>query len=157
MTLPVVLPSELSPLDEALQQLAVDGYVEINPKKGRWDLTKPGIAYLGEHIDEATDLIDELDDKELADALAELRWRNLDLFRARYLWGWYDGEFDDLVVRSTIAAGEREAALRQQELRSGYSEPCQECTWSGVSCRIGRSRNCRSGSGGSRAISRACR
>jgi hypothetical protein len=98
MTLPVVLPSELSPLDETLQQLAVEGHLVINPKKGRWDLTKQGIAYLGEHIDEATDLIDELDDKELADALTELRARNLDLFRARYLWGWYDGEFDDLVL-----------------------------------------------------------
>jgi hypothetical protein len=98
MTLPVVLPSELSPLDEVLQQLAVDGHVEINAKKGRWELTKQGIAYLGEHIDEATDLIDEFDDEELADALAELRARNLDLFRARYLWGWYDGEFDDLVL-----------------------------------------------------------
>ena len=98
MTLPVVVPSELSPLDEALQQLAVDGYLEINAKKGRWDLTKQGIAYLGEHIDEATDLVDEFDDEELADVLAELRTRNLDLFRARYLWGWYDGEFDDLVL-----------------------------------------------------------
>lgn len=98
MTLPVVLPSELSPLDEALQQLAVDGYLVINSKKGRWDLTKQGISYLGEHIDEATDLIDEFDDEELADVLAELRARNLDLFRARYLWGWYDGEFDDLVL-----------------------------------------------------------
>ncbi|HEX2687873.1 MAG TPA: hypothetical protein VHN14_14700 [Kofleriaceae bacterium] len=98
MSLPVVLPSELSPLDDVLQQLAVEGHVVINPKKARWDLTKQGIAYLGEHIDEAADLIDEFDDKELADVLAELRARNLDLFRARYLWGWYDGEFDDLVL-----------------------------------------------------------
>ena len=97
MTLPVVLPSELSPLDEVLQQLAVDDYVVINAKTGNWDLTKQGIVYLGEHIDEAAALVDELDDKELADAIAELRARNLDVFRARYLWGWYEGEFDDLV------------------------------------------------------------
>jgi hypothetical protein len=98
LVFPVVLPSELSPLDEVLQQLAVVGYVEINRKKERWDLTKQGIAYLGEHIDEAEALIDEFDDEEMADVIAELEERNLDPYRARFLWGWYDGEFDDLVL-----------------------------------------------------------
>ncbi len=97
MELPVVLPSDLSPLDEPLQQLAVDDYVEIHQKSGLWKLTKKGIAHLGEHIDEATELIDELDDLELPEALAELRSQNLDVFRARFLWGWYEGELDDLV------------------------------------------------------------
>ncbi len=97
MELPVVLPSELSPLDEPLQQLAVDDYVEIHQKSGLWKLTKKGIAYLGEHIDEATALVDELDDLELPEAIAELRAQNLDVFRARFLWGWYEGELDDLV------------------------------------------------------------
>ncbi|MBC7976412.1 MAG: hypothetical protein H7138_15685 [Myxococcales bacterium] len=97
MELPVVLPSELSPVDEALQQLAVDDYVEIHQKSGLWKLTKKGIAYLGEHIDEATALVDELDDLELPEAIAELRTQNLDVFRARFLWGWFEGELDDLV------------------------------------------------------------
>ena len=97
LALPVVLPSELAPLDEALQQLAVDDRVVINAKTGHWNLTKQGIAHLGEHIDEAAALVDELDDLELADAIAELRTRNLDVFRARFLWGWYEGELDDLV------------------------------------------------------------
>ncbi|MEO7731747.1 MAG: hypothetical protein ABIY55_12295, partial [Kofleriaceae bacterium] len=44
MTLPVVLPSDLSPLDEPLQQLAVDDHIVINAKTGNWDLTKQGIA-----------------------------------------------------------------------------------------------------------------
>ena len=48
-------------------------------------------------IDEATDLIDEFDDDELPEVVAELRRRNLDPLRARFLWGWYDGEFDDLL------------------------------------------------------------
>jgi hypothetical protein len=98
MIFPIVLPSELSPLDEYMQQLAVDGYVQINQKKGRWEVTKAGLAYLAQNIDEASDLIDEFDDHEPEDMLAELRARNLDPFRARFLWGWYEGELDDLVV-----------------------------------------------------------
>jgi hypothetical protein len=98
MVFPAVLPSELSPIDELLQQLAVTGHVVINTKKERWDLTKQGIAYLGEHIDEAEDLIDEFEDEEMEDVIAELEERNLDPFRARFLWGWYDGELDDLVL-----------------------------------------------------------
>jgi hypothetical protein len=96
--LPVVVPSELSPIDDVLQQLAVDDLVAINAKKGRYELTKKGLAYLAEHIDEATDLIDEFDDAEVEEMLGELRARNLDPFRARFLWAWYDGELDDLVV-----------------------------------------------------------
>jgi hypothetical protein len=98
MELPVVLPAELSPLDEVLQQMAVDDLVRIDAKRGRWELTKPGLAYLAEHIDEAAAMVDELDDLEVEDELDELLERNLDVLRARFLWGWYDGEFDDLVV-----------------------------------------------------------
>ncbi len=98
MELPVVLPADLSPLDEPLQQLAVEDYVAINAKKGRYELTKKGIAYLGEVIDEATELVDDLDELELDEAIAELRARNLDLMRARFLWGWFEGELDDLVL-----------------------------------------------------------
>ena len=97
-TFPVVLPGELSPLDEPLQQLAVDELIQINVKKARYELTKKGIAYLGEVIDEASDLVDELDDLETDEAIEEIRARGLDLFRARFLWGWFDGEFDDLVL-----------------------------------------------------------
>jgi hypothetical protein len=98
LVLPVVLPSELSPLDDVLQQLAVDEYVLLNSGKNRWDLTKKGIAYLGRVIDEATDLIDEFDEDEMEDVVAELKRRRLDPMRARFIWGWYDGEFDDLVL-----------------------------------------------------------
>jgi hypothetical protein len=98
VTFPVVLPSELSPLDDILQDLAVGGYVEINRKKERYDLTRKGLSYLGELIDEAEALIREFDDWELDDVITELRARNLDVFRARFLWGWYTGELDDLVL-----------------------------------------------------------
>jgi hypothetical protein len=96
--LPVVLPSELSPLDETLQQLAVDDMIAINAKKKRYELTPQGVAYLGAAIDEAEALVDEFDDYEVEDAIAELQSRNLDVFRARFLWGWFEGEFDDLVM-----------------------------------------------------------
>jgi hypothetical protein len=98
MELPVVLPSELAPLDEHLQQLAVDDLIAINAKKGRYELTKQGISYLGEVIDEASDLVDELDELETDEAIAALRAEGRDLMRARFLWGWFDGEFDDLVL-----------------------------------------------------------
>jgi hypothetical protein len=98
MTFPVVLPSELSPLDELLQDLAVDDLVAINAKKGHYELTKKGLEYLGRVIDEAEAMVDELDDLEVEEAIEELRERRLDLVRARFLWGWYEGEFDDLVA-----------------------------------------------------------
>jgi hypothetical protein len=98
MEFPVVLPAELSPLDEYLQQLAVDDLVTINAKKGRYELTKKGIDYLGQVIDEASDLVDDLDELETDEAIAELEARGLDVYRARFLWGWFDGEFDDLVL-----------------------------------------------------------
>lgn len=95
---PVVLDGELSPLDEPLQELAVADLIQINAKKGRYELTKKGIAYLGEVIDEASDLVDELDELETDEAIAEIKSRGLDLYRARFLWGWFDGELDDLVL-----------------------------------------------------------
>ena len=98
LELAVVLPAELSPLDEPLQQLAVDGLIEVNVRKQRYELTKAGIAHLASVIDEAQAMVEELDDLELDEALAELRARKLDVMRARFLWGWYEGELDDLVL-----------------------------------------------------------
>ena len=57
MEIPVVLPADLSPLDETLQQLAVEDYLQINAKKGRYELTKKGVAYLGDVIDEAEHMV----------------------------------------------------------------------------------------------------
>lgn len=95
---PAVPDGELIALDEPLQQLAVEGYTQINGKKGIYELTKKGIDYLGTLIDEASDLVDELDDLETDEAIAELESRGLDVLRARFLWGWFEGEFDDLVL-----------------------------------------------------------
>ncbi|WP_437952659.1 hypothetical protein WME98_19545 [Sorangium sp. So ce296] len=98
MEFPVVLPSELSPLEDVLQELVNADLVEVNRRKARFEVTKKGLAYLGEIIDEAEALVDEFDDESLEDAVAELRRRNVDVLRARFLWGWYDGELDDLVL-----------------------------------------------------------
>jgi hypothetical protein len=98
MRLPVVMPSELSPLESILHELAVEDLVEIHSKSGEWRLTKKGLGVLAGLIDEATALIDEFDDDEPEDVVEELRRRNLDPYRARFLWGWVDGEFDDLVA-----------------------------------------------------------
>lgn len=95
---PVIVGSDLAPLDDVLQQLAVEGYVDINARKQRYELSKKGVEYLGRTIDEAQTLVDELDELETADAIAEIRARKLDLMRARFLWGWYEGEFDDLIA-----------------------------------------------------------
>ena len=95
---PVVLPSEYAPLDEYLQELAVADLIAIDQKTAAWKLTKQGIAYLGEVIDEAEALIDEFDDAEEDEMLEALDQRGLDPVRARFLWGWYEDEFDDLVL-----------------------------------------------------------
>ena len=97
MVFPFALPSDLTPLLEVLVDLESRGLIEMGRRKDQWNLTKAGIAHLAQLIDEATALIDEFDDDELPDVVAELRRRNLDPLRARFLWGWYDGEFDDLV------------------------------------------------------------
>ncbi|WP_437723952.1 hypothetical protein [Sorangium sp. So ce861] len=98
MEFPIVLPPELSPLEDVLQELVNADLVEVNRRKARFEVTKKGLAYLGEIIDEAEALVDEFDDESLEDAVAELRSRNVDVLRARFLWGWYDGELDDLVL-----------------------------------------------------------
>lgn len=97
MTFPLGLPSELSPLDDVLHGLAADGLVVANQRKDRWELTRAGLDHLARLIEEAEDLLDELDELEVHEAVAELRARNLDLMRARFLWGWFEGELDDLV------------------------------------------------------------
>ncbi|WP_437307214.1 hypothetical protein [Sorangium sp. So ce388] len=98
MEMPLVLPSELTPLQDVLQELVNADLVEVNRRKARFEITKKGLAYLGEIIDEAEALVDEFDDESLEDAVVELRRRNVDVLRARFLWGWYDGELDDLVL-----------------------------------------------------------
>ena len=94
--IPVLLDSIYHPLEEVLERLVMRGHVEIDRKSQSYRLTKRGSAYIGGLIDEAEGYIDEFDEQEVADMVDELRARNLDPMRARFLWGWYQGEFDDV-------------------------------------------------------------
>ncbi len=96
--MPVILPTIYSPLDAVLEHLVMLDYLAIDRKKQRYTITKAGYAYIGQLIDEAEAIIAEFDDWETEDMLAELERRNLDPLRVRFLWGWYQDEFDDLVL-----------------------------------------------------------
>lgn len=98
LVVPLLMPSELAPLDEVMQKLLLEDRVAMNRRKERWDVTKKGFAYLDSLIHEAEALIDEFSDEEVEDTVRILEARNLDVMRARFLWGWYEGEFDDLVL-----------------------------------------------------------
>lgn len=98
MEFPVVLPVAWSPLETVLERLAVQGLVEIDRKHGKYELAQAGLDLLSTAIDEAEAFIEEFDDEEAEDVVRELRRRNLDPLRVRFLWGWYQGELDDLVL-----------------------------------------------------------
>ncbi len=95
--MPVVLDSMQHALEETLERLVMSGYLEIDRKAQRYKITKAGFKYIGALIDEAEAIIDEFDEAETVEMVAQLRARNLDPLRARFLWGWYQDEFDDLV------------------------------------------------------------
>jgi hypothetical protein len=95
--MPLLLPSELSALQEVLDDLHARDLVQVSAKKTHYELSQQGIAYLGELIDEAAALVEEFDDVDGAEMVEALEARHLDPFRARFLWSWYDGELDDLV------------------------------------------------------------
>jgi hypothetical protein len=98
LQIPVILDAALYPIEPVLEHLVMQGLLQIDRKAQRYTLTRAGIAHIGGLIDEAEGLIDEFDDWDTADMVAELQARNLDPLRARFLWGWYQGEFDDLVL-----------------------------------------------------------
>lgn len=95
--LPVVLPHDWYPLEEVLESMVVDGLVAIHRRKGIYALTAQGIDLVGRLIDEAESYIEEFSEQEVEDMVQTLTKRGVDLLRARFLWGWYDEEFDDLV------------------------------------------------------------
>ncbi len=113
VSMPVVLPAPLMPLEPVLERLAIDELVEIDRKRGEYRLTQRGLDTIGLHIDEAEGYIEEFDDLEVEQMLGILRRRNVDPMRVRFLWGWYQGEFDDPVVfqqRRGVAVIERDWA-----------------------------------------------
>jgi hypothetical protein len=114
IVLPLALPRELEPLDPALEQLVIAGVVAMNKKKGRYELTPVGVDHIGTLIDEAEHWIEEFDGMPPERVVAETKRRRIDPLRVRFLWGWYQGEFDDLVLwqqRRGLAEIERDWAL----------------------------------------------
>ena len=98
LELPIVTPPELEAIDPALESLALAGMIAVDRKKGRWVLTPLGVEHIGTLIDEAEHYVEEFDDAPAETIVAELSRRNLDPLRVRFLWGWYQGELDDLVL-----------------------------------------------------------
>lgn len=98
MSMPVVLPASLMPFEPVLEHLAVEELVEIDRRRGEYRLAQRGLDTIAMHIDEAEGYIEEFDDVEVEEMLDILRQRNVDPMRVRFLWGWYQGEFDDPVV-----------------------------------------------------------
>lgn len=92
---PVTLPHALAPFEPVLEALAVDNLIEVHRRSGKYRLAPAGIEYLGALIDEAEAYIEEFDEMEVDEMVEILRRRHVDLMRVRFLWGWYQGEFDD--------------------------------------------------------------
>jgi hypothetical protein len=112
--IPLVLPHELQPLDPVLDRLLLEGLIEMDRKKGRYRLTQKGTDHVGLLIDETEALIEELDELPATEVVEIVRSRNLDPLRVRFLWGWYQGELDDLVTfqqRRGVSPVERDWAL----------------------------------------------
>jgi len=98
LAMPVLLPHDLAAFEPTLERLAVEGLVEIDRKRGEYRLTPRGLDTLAVHIDEAEGYIEAFDDLETEAMLAILRRQGVDPMRVRFLWGWYQGEFDDPVL-----------------------------------------------------------
>lgn len=111
LELPVDLPSELTPIQEHLQNLRFNGFIEVaakprkafaalrgKPKEEFYKLTDKGIEYLGKVIDEAEGYVARFEEHEVHEMVDEAVAMKLDPERIRFLWGWYQGEFDDLAV-----------------------------------------------------------
>ena len=98
MVMSIHLPGELGVLSDVMEKLLYQGYVSVNQRKERYEITKQGYEYIGLLIDEAERYIEEFDDAETEEMVEELERRNVDVLRVRFLWGWYQGEFDDLVL-----------------------------------------------------------
>lgn len=105
------LPSELSPLQTILEELRFKGLIEIVAKKRGalaamrfkakeevYALTPAGVEHLGRVIDEAEGYVTEYDEMDTADMIADAQSKKRDPVRIRFLWGWFEGEFDDLAL-----------------------------------------------------------
>jgi hypothetical protein len=90
-----VLPAELSPLDESLQQLAADGYAEIDKKKG---IYKPTSGYRVSRRGDRRGPAHGRRSRRARHDDASPSCAHATSTSCALSWGWYEGEFDDLVL-----------------------------------------------------------
>ncbi|MEZ4452845.1 MAG: hypothetical protein R3B09_25510 [Nannocystaceae bacterium] len=98
LAIPVLLPAAESAIEGLLEELHLRGLIEIDRKRQIYTLTRRGADEVGALIAEIEGIIDEFDGVPVPKMVRTLRRRNLDPFRARFLWGWYDGELDDPIA-----------------------------------------------------------
>ena len=111
LELAVDLPTELAPIQPILQDLRFRGLIEAvakprgalaalrgKPKEQHYRLTAAGLELLGRLIDEAEGYVSAFAALEIPELVAAAEAQRLDPVRIRFLWGWYQGEFDDLVL-----------------------------------------------------------
>ena len=92
ITLEVPLESQYAFAEPVIDRLTVDGYLSIDEKRGVYAVTDAGRTMTRHIIDEAEGYVTEFDDEETEDMIVQLRRRNIDVFRVRFLWGLYVGE-----------------------------------------------------------------
>lgn len=92
----VPLQNELAFIEDVVDMLTLQDFIEIDENQGIYKISDKGYSYIRAIIQEAEDYIREFDDEEVEDMLEELHERNVDTMRVRFLWGLYQGEFDNV-------------------------------------------------------------
>jgi len=82
-------------LEPILDDLLFHDIIEIDVDHARYSLTKEGIQYIDKLIDEIEGYIDKYQEYEPVTRVNLMKRDKINPLRARFLWGLYDGEFDD--------------------------------------------------------------
>ncbi len=89
----------LSGLDEQMEPILDDLFfhnlIEIDTDKARYALSQDGSDYVDKIVAEVEDYIDKYQEFDPATKVSLMRRDKMNPLRARFLWGLYDGEFDD--------------------------------------------------------------
>ena len=93
----VPLSSQDESLEPILDDLLFRELILIDPEKSAYQISQKGVEYVDSLIDEIEGYIDEYQDFEPATRVNLMKRDHVNPLRARFLWGLYDGEFDDLV------------------------------------------------------------
>ncbi len=92
----VPLALEDEHLEPVLDDLLFHGLIDIDTVRTCYVLTQDGRNYVDKLIGEVEAYIDKYQEFEPTTKVNLMRRDNINPLRARFLWGLYDGEFDDL-------------------------------------------------------------